>query len=208
MSGEALRLEIGQERLIRQRRYRIAARVQCSGSEGDWEEWLLALIEETPAAAVAAASGLWLEVDEGELTLWTPTLPPPEFTTASLGSLRHLVHQGRKFTVRERGSATVRAIEGDAGGDCVVGTAFNYIDLDGPMAQLGIEWDGAEVELFLGQRIDFTELQRWAAAAAGKPMPTPGQLARDRRSAVPRREPSPELHPVAAWAIIDRKSVV
>ncbi len=162
---------LGQRFLIRARRYRVAGRVDFAGSDGDWTEWLLVLEELSPSAAVGAGKAQWLERDEDRWTLWTPVALPPELARADVASITELAWQGRRYRVEERGSASVRRIAGDVGGDCRPGDRFDFVDFSVALASLSLEVDASGRELSSGRRVSDRDLTDWnlelrAAAAA------------------------------------------
>jgi len=133
-----------------------------SGSTYTWEEWQLLGHD---------GSDVWLEYDhdERELTLYRPTESvPPVVDLSGLhrGRQLDLRLDGRphRLTVRERGTGTVRSVEGTFAEPFVPGQVVEYADLTAHGVVVSVERTtgplGPVTSVYSGRRLDVAEQKR------------------------------------------------
>ncbi|WP_251151984.1 DUF4178 domain-containing protein [Cellulosimicrobium sp. Marseille-Q4280] len=133
-----------------------------AGTTFTWEEWQLLGHD---------GSDVWLEYDhdERELTLYRPTESvPPVVDLAGLhrGRQLDLRLDGRphRLTVRERGTGTVRSVEGTFAEPFVPGQQVEYADLTGHGVVVSVERTtgplGPVTSVYAGRRLDVAEQTR------------------------------------------------
>lgn len=149
LSSFASVMSLGDVGTLRGRDFQAIGRIRCAYEDGFWDEWYLLFSD--------GAAG-WLQEDEGELTLVSrerlSAIPRP--TAIRPGETIDV--GGRAVYIREKGSAEIEGVEGQLPSGVRIGQAFDYIDGLWNGRAVMLELSEREVELFIGDEIDLSEL--------------------------------------------------
>ena len=146
------RLFQGATGTVQGKRYEVVGHLRHGSGDARWDEWYLSL---------ADGSEAWFSEDERQLRLQTPAELPPGVAPSELHAGAELVVDGRAFSVRERGEATLVGHEGQLPYRVVPGHSYPFVELasaDGTRFMTLEGDDDGEYHVYAGSPVGHDEL--------------------------------------------------
>ena len=141
--------QLGKRGKLKGVEFRVLGCVRYHHEVGIWDEWQLLL----------DSRSVWLQQDEGELTLFEEEkliTEFPQFSELSAGI--SVLVDGKSMFVGEIGEAVVAGMAGQIPRDTAVGQGFFYVDGLADGKSLSLEYYFSEVSLSIGRSLERSDI--------------------------------------------------